>query len=171
LIIVIKRGILKVKKWVKENLWDDLHFTPDKIWNKTNFYKCDYSMPFVCYLITGHENFASWEKNEGKNLAISFFENIKKVVRKYKASSFYITDPDNALSVFEWEIKIKPEYFNVNILEEFQLNPAKEGGVSYLGLFFHNYKGITLFELDPESLEINFYGENDLLNEIKEVLY
>jgi hypothetical protein len=160
---------MDVKKWVEEHLWNDEYFTPEKLGSKHTIYSSEYRSPLITSLIEGHGTKAIWKLSNERGLTESFFQNVKPLVSRYHASWFYVTNPDNVLSVFEWEKEIDSKSFNANELKEFEKNPAKEGGSMYIGILLHSLDGLILFELS-HIFEISFYGTDMKWNDLKNLL-
>lgn len=160
---------MEIKKWIKEHLWEDDYFTPEKLGPKHNIYSSNYRWPLITSLIEGNGTKATWNLTNERGLTESFFQSVKPLISRYNASWFYVTDPDNALSVFEWEKEIDSKYFNDYELKEFQENPAKEGGSMYLGILLHSLDGMILFDLS-QIFEINFYGTDTKWKDLKNLL-
>ena len=74
------------------------------------------------------------------------------------AFAFYGRNPDNALSVLSWVRECTPEQA-CHTLVSFEIAPAEEGGVSWLGMTGKSMEWLLLHELDPgELFTITAYG-------------
>ncbi|MBL9157445.1 MAG: hypothetical protein JNJ70_08235 [Verrucomicrobiales bacterium] len=108
-------------------------------------------------LIDGCHGTPEWDREPSETFTDALFRALRGLVGRYGASWIYITDPDNALSVFQWEKEIDPNYFNSYRLIEFEKNPAEEGGASFLCIAFHDKEGIVVIESES-SLKITLHG-------------
>lgn len=160
---------MKLQKWIETNVWEKAYFVPEKLGEKRSIYTTPYSLPIIASLIDGKCSKANWKLSNPRGLTLSLFDNIKPLLSRYGASWFYITDPDNVLSEFQWEKVIDPKYAQIYELHELVVNPAKEGGISRLGIMLHTLDCLVLFEM-LEHFEINFYGSAERWEEIKKLL-
>ena len=159
---------MKIQEWVT-SLWDGIYFDPNKLGVKEELYKSGASFPLVTSLIDGCGVVASWSNDTGLSKTETFFNRLRGLVRRYGASWFYVTDPDNALSIFHWEEQINPDYFNSSKLSVFEKYPAEEGGTSYLGIAFHDRRGMIIFEC-YNPFTITCYGTVEFVEAVKKCL-
>ena len=160
---------MSIRAWIENNLWSENYFQPSLAGDESEIFRSGASFPLVTSLIDGCSGSPTWTRQPAESPTGSLFESLRPIVAKYGASWFYVTDPDNALSVFHWEREIDAQYFNQYVLDEFEKNRAVEGGASYMCIGLHDQSGVIVFELD-ESFKISFYGKDERENEIKSAL-
>lgn len=160
---------MSLTSWVESKLWDDRYFDPTKLSAGVEVFRSRLSFPLVASLIDGCHGAPQWEREQHETPTDALFRALRGLVQRYGASWIYITDPDNALSVVQWEKEIDPEYFNSYQLIEFEKNPAEEGGASFLCVAFHDREGIVVIECET-SLNITLYGTSARMDAMLESL-
>ena len=156
---------MKIEEWVTTSLWEDGYFVPEKLGISVELYRSGASFPLVTSLIDGCGVIADWSNEPGLSKTDTFFKRLRGMVRRHGASWFYVTDPDNVMSVFKWEETINPDLFNSWKLQEFETNRAAEGGISRLGIGFHDGRGMIIFELDS-TFTITGYGTDEFIDDV-----
>ena len=157
---------MSLRSWVESELWDEEYFAPHRLSEGVEIFRCGLSFPLIASLIDGCRGEPQWVRGSDETYTDALFRALRGLVRQYGASWFYITDPDNALSVFEWEREIDSGYvtslplFNSSPLDEFEKNPAQEGGNSSLCIGFHDREGIVVIEYGC-ILKITLYGTTE----------
>ena len=163
---------MELTKYIENELFEDDYFCPEKPGSTKEIFSSGMRYPLLMNIIDGVTPRYTWPLITGSTSATeSFFIKLKPIVKAHKSYWIYITDPDNVFSNIEWTREINPEYFNTYVLTEFETNPAVEGGVSYLILFFEDKRGMIVFEYDYGSLSIKYYGHDDRFKEINERLH
>lgn len=158
-------------EFIDKNLWEGGYFCPDKLGKERELFSSSYNTPLVSNIIDGVIPRAAWKLIDGASPTSSFFIHTKALVTRYVGTWIYINDPDNALSVIEWTKKIEPAYYNQYVMEEFERNPAVEGGISQLVLMFGDRKGIVVFLFgDEEAFKISYFGEDERFMELEKAL-
>ena len=160
---------MNVQAWIEQSLWKDCYFVPSLAGEGVEIFRSGVSFPLLASLIDGCHGTPHWPQGASRSLTAALFDAIRPLVRRDGASWFYITDPDNALSVFHWEKVIDPDFLNEFQLQEFELRPAEEGGTSCLGIAFHHGEGLLVFELS-NCFTICYYGTPRRIEELKACL-
>jgi hypothetical protein len=151
-----------MREWIETELWDECYFRPERLGPKSVLYATNFSGPLVGLLIDGHSTNAPWRMDD-------LFTRLRPLAERCPCSWLYITDPDDALSVFQWEQPYNADWFTRRRLWVFETSPADEGGMCNLILAFHDRRGIIVFAFHPgHSFEISFYGHPERLAEIHE---
>ena len=146
-------------QWIENELWKDRYFSPDLLPERLELFRCGLSWPLIATIIDGYANEPNWTRDIPLSNTNTLFQRLKDYSAIVGGSSFvYITDPDNALSIIQWERVVDDLNYWQAQLEELQVNPAVEGGTSYLVLAFNDRESVVVFELDPEEFCISFYG-------------
>ena len=152
-----------------DHLFKESYFSPSLIGGvKIELGSFKFKEPLLANVIDGCLKTAKWKLNKPCGATRSLFQNLKPLVSQHGASWFYITDPDNALSVINWQREATD--FHENVLSVFEKEPALQGGVAYLCLIFHNLKSLLVFEYDEE-LNINYYGCEEFYRNIEEAIF
>lgn len=160
---------MSIRRWVETSLWDEEYFDPSRLSPGVVIFSSGVSWPLVTSLINGCGGTPTWHLEASEQATPALFRSLRGLVRRYGASWFYVTDPDNALSVFHWEKEIDADYFNEFELAEFEKNPAEEGGISYLCIGLHDRAGLIVFEYgDP--FRILLYGDQMRMREFQQAL-
>jgi hypothetical protein len=158
------KNTIVIRKWVETELWDDCYFQPERLGPKSILYSTSFSGPLIGLLIEGHQARAPWRTEE-------LFTRLRPLAERYPCSWIHITDPDDAVSVLQWEQPYSPDLFTPRQLWVFEMFPADQGGRSRLVLAFHDHSGLIVFEFHPgRSFEIAFYGHAERLNTIHEYI-
>lgn len=153
-----------MNEWIKNDLWGENYFEPERLGPKTVLYTVTFDGPLVGLLIDGHVAHSPWLTDE-------FFDRLRPLAERHPCSWLYITDPDDALSIVQWEQPYDPDWFTRRRLWVFETSPADEGGRCHLVLAFHDRRGIVVFVFHPcQSFEISFYGHPERLAEIRQCL-
>lgn len=158
---------MNIQTWIEHDLWADGYFTPTLAGDQQELFRSGISFPLITSLINGCHGKPTWDLQPSESPTNALFQSVRPLVKNRGASWFYITDPDNAFSILHWVKAIAPDEFNEYPLQEFELNPADQGGVSYLGLAFHDQQGILVFELNSEFFSLSFYGSTDCWTELQ----
>lgn len=150
-----------MREWIETELWSGGYFEPERLGPRALLYATTFSGPLVGLLINGHAERAPWRTDE-------LFDRLRPLAERHACSWLYITDPDDALSVLQWEQPYHRDWFSSRRLLVFDLSPAEEGGMCHLVLAFHDRRGIIVFAFHPgQSFEIAFYGDPERLLEIR----
>jgi len=153
---------LAMREWIEKELWGEGFFRPERVGPQAVLYAATFSGPLVGLLIDGYQTQAPWRMDE-------LFDRLRPVAERHSCSWIYITDPDDALSNFEWELPYDPSWFNRHRLGVFEDSPSAQGGMCHLVLAFHDHRGVIDFAFHPNhSFEILFYGDAERLAEIRE---
>lgn len=148
---------MNIHTWIEQTLWGENYFEPGRAGDCVEVFQCGVSFPLVASLIDGCHGTPQWARGASPSNTKALFDAIRPLVQRDGASWFYVTDPDNALSVLHWTRVINAAFFNEYVLQEFELNPAEEGGDSHLGIAFHHGEGLLVFDLS-RNLTIRYYG-------------
>ena len=116
-----------VKEWLETSLWEGGYFSPERLPARLELYSSGVRFPLVTSFPDGCGVLAAWPSDRGKTKTETLLNRLRPMVRRLKASWFYVTDPDDVCSLFEWEEVIDPEYFNAQKLRVFETHPAAEG--------------------------------------------
>ncbi len=85
---------------------------------------------------------------------------------------FYVTDPDNALSLLSWVRICNYEYAVEYHLSSFETSPTPEGGVARLGLIGAGTQWMLLHEHNPcNDFKIEFHGSVAMCRAVTELLH
>jgi len=160
---------MNVQAWIETELWADGYFCPSRLGSPVELFRSGVSRPLVASLVDGCRGTPTWSSYSSLSPTDSLFRRVRGLVRRYGASWFYITDPDNALSVFHWSKVIDADAFGPWELAEFERNRAVEGGCSHLGIAFHSKQGLLVFSL-CDAFVIDSYGSPEFMTELKEAL-
>jgi hypothetical protein len=96
---------------------------------------------------------------------------VAQVTGRERAFWFYVTDPDNCLSVVNWVRTCNYECALDSQLSNFETEPAIQGGVSRLGLLGSSGQWLLLHEYHPdEEFSISFHGPLTTCDELEHVL-
>ena len=109
---------MDVRAWIENELWEDGYFQPDKLGERIELFRSGVSRPLVTSLVEGCRGTPRWSSYSNLSHTDSLFRRLRSPVRRYGASWFYVTDPDNVLSEFHWSEPIQPEYLNPMKLSE-----------------------------------------------------
>lgn len=156
---------MELRSWLESELWDENYFDPRRLSEGVEVFRSGLSFPLITSLIDGCRGTPEWVRQPHETHSDALFRSLRGLVRRYGASWLYITDPDNALSVFEWEKEIDPDYFNSHPLIEFEKNPAQEGGASFLCIGFHDREGLVVIERET-TLKITLHANPERMAEI-----
>jgi len=147
------------EKWIVTKLWRDSYFTPSNFDEAFEMYRCGLSTTLLASLLDGCGGEPVWCRDLPLTNSNTLFKHLKTFSHRVGGCTFlYITDPDNALSIIHWERVMDDDCSWGLLLEEFERNPAQEGGTSYLVCAFNNQKSVVVFEKDVEDFMITFYG-------------
>lgn len=160
---------MNLRSWVESELWNENYFDPTRLSSGVEIFRSGLSFPLIASLIDGRSGVPGWKRDSHETHTEALLRLVRPFVRRYGASWIYITDPDNALSVFEWEREIDPEFFNSYPLIEFEKNPAEEGGASFLIIAFHDREGLIVIECES-ALKITLYATSKRMSELLSTL-
>ena len=160
---------MNVQAWIETELWADGYFCPSRLGSPVELFRSGVSYPLVASLVDGCRGTPTWSSFGSLSPTDSLFRRVRGLVRRHGASWFYITDPDNALSVFHWSKVIDADVFRPWELAEFERNPAEQGGCSHLGIAFHSKQGLLVFSLGA-AFVIDSYGSPEFMTELKEAV-
>ena len=160
---------MNIRTWIKQDAWRGLYFKPTLLGDEFEIFRSGASFPLVTSLVDGCQSEPNWAREPAEAPTDALFASLKPIVARLGASWFYVTDPDNALSLLEWEEEINPDSFNSLILQEFETNRAVEGGTSYMCIAFHDRSGLIVFRLD-NYFRICFYGSNHRKKDLQKAL-
>jgi hypothetical protein len=151
-----------MREWILKELWGENYFEPERLGPRTVLYAVSFSGPLVGLLIDGFQAKARWRSHE-------LFDRLRPLAQRHSCSWIYITDADDAVSVFEWEQPQALDRFSAHCLSVFETSPEHEGGRCRLVLAFHDRRGVIVFAFRPgHSFEISFYGHTERLAEVQE---
>ncbi len=126
---------------------------------------------FLASLINRAEESASYSAPEGRFRYQELIRQVARVTGGEKAWWFYVTDPDNALSVLEWVRECHYDCALDASLSHFETNPAAEGGVCRLGLLGSSGRWLLFHECEPDELfTLSFHGPGDLCADLHRTL-
>jgi len=95
-----------VSKWIAQNLWDENYFSAALFPRSVRLYRTPLDSPMLVRIIDGTTVGAKWSKFRLGKFTL-LVNTIKELTRREAAFWFYITDPDNALSIIEWVGRIR----------------------------------------------------------------
>ena len=148
-----------VASWIREQLWSDGYFAPERLAPVRVLFSTGVRSPLLVNVIDGGPREHSWPQVTGSTSPTeSLFVRLRPLVAQHPAAWVYITDPDNALSLVHWEREARAELFTPHVLEVFEREPAREGGLARLVLGFADRQGLLVFELGEEDLRILLYA-------------
>ena len=159
------------QKWILKKLWKDSYFTPGNFEDSFEMYRCGISSSLLGTIIDGYSAEPVWNRDAPLSHTNTLFKHLKTFSDRVGGSSFiYIADPDNVFSIIEWEKVLQHDWSWEQQLEEFELNPAIEGGVSYLVCAFKDQQSVVVFEKDSEEFMIHFYGTKEAKCQFLEIV-
>jgi hypothetical protein len=89
------------------------------------------------------------------------------VTGRERAFWFYVTCPDNSASIVSWVQECRYDWALDEPLSRFEVEPAREGGVSYLGLLGASVRWLLLHQHDPdEEFSISFHAPAEMCEEL-----
>ncbi len=163
------RLMQELESWIYNTLVGKDEFLNTLIFEKKlAIYFTPLASNFVATIINGSSHRASYKVNPGEFQYNHIIRKVATVTEGTSAVWFYYTVIDNAVGQLNdvWECNYN--YCLDYPLEKFETEPAKEGGVSYLGLLSKNKSWLLLHTYEPsESLEITFYGSQTTVNNLK----
>jgi hypothetical protein len=124
---------------------------------KVDVYQTAIGWPFLATLIDGFGVPASWTQEFGYSRSQTFFKRLREISPTWKA--FYIKHQDDAWLELDWERELNSIQIASSLLNEFTVNPALEGGSSFLGLYLDYFSDCILLTLSPaQYFRISVYG-------------
>jgi hypothetical protein len=125
---------------------------------------------FLASLINGARTSTSFTVPDGRYHYNELIRTVRQLTGHEQAFWFYVMYPDNSFSVVSWVQECSDEALD-EPLSRFEMQPAPEGGVSYLGLLGGNSRWLLLHKYDPdEEFGITFHGSAKMCEELSRVL-
>jgi len=122
-----------------------------------DLYQTVIGWPLITTAINGFGSPASWPQDFGKTRSETFFRALRDISESWTA--FYIKHQDDAYAEVSWTRTLDQEGLDSGLLNEFEINPADEGGLSFLGLFSERLDDMVVFTYAPgEFLRISLFG-------------
>jgi len=160
------------ESWIYEKLVDQNEFLDTSLFEKKlAVYFTRLTNNFVATIINGYGHAAGYKVTTGEFQYNHIIRQVAAVTNAESSVWFYYTVIDNAVGQLDeiWECNY--DYSLDYPLEKFEREPAKEGGISYLGLLGKNKSWLLLHKYEPgESLDITFYGSETLVNDLQNKL-
>jgi len=149
-----------MKAWVNSTLiGSDGYFAPFGFASNLTLYHTPLGGSFVLSLIDGSARPAPFRVPAGRSAYNELVRTVQRASGDEKAYWFYVTDPDNALSVLEWVHHCNYNHALDYWLESFERSPAAEGGCSWLGLAGLGRQWLLLHEYNQcNSFGISVHG-------------
>ena len=151
--------VQEIENWIFKSLVNDDEFLSTDIFEKSEIlYSTSLSNNFVATIINGSGQSASYKvAPPGQSQYNFIIRQVAEATESEPAFWFYYTVIDNAIGNINGIWENNYSYCLDSQLEKFELEPAKEGGVSYLGLVGESRKWLLLHMFEPsESFNIKF---------------
>lgn len=161
-----------MKEWIARVLiGSDGYFVPQGFESSLQLYLTPLSGSFLLSLLDGIATPLPFLVCEGRSRYAELIRAVQRGSDYETANWFYITNPDNALSILEWVRPLRREHPVDVWLDEFERSPAKEGGVAFLGLAPDSKRWLLLHEYEQsESFKITVHGAADFCARVAEAV-
>jgi hypothetical protein len=114
---------------------------------------------FLASLINGARELTTFAVPDGRYRYGELMREVGRLTGRERAFWFYITYPDNSSSIVSWVQECRYGWALDEPLSRFETEPAREGGVSYLGLLGASARWLLLHQHRPdEEFVISFHG-------------
>lgn len=150
-------------------------FDPDSLlfaWHereeRTDLYQASIGSPLVTTMLDGFGAPADWPQAYGRSRSESLFDALQRLSRTWNA--YYVQQHRDIDAELAWVRAIEPWRLRVELLEEFALRPADEGGPAFLGLYAETLADQVLFTHVPgQYFRISLFGRfrGELLDELR----
>lgn len=152
--------IEEVKAWINDKLiGPDGFFDPSGFETSHTLYHTPLTWSFVLSLIDGITCPAPFRVAKGCSPYNELIRSVQRTSGNEPAYNFYVTDPDNALSILQWVHRCNYERHLGHLLESFERSPAEEGGCSWLGLTGVSRQWLLLHKYNQcNSFSISIHG-------------
>ena len=161
-----------IETWLRSTQFsDDRYFSPSGFEDSVQLYHTPLDLSFVQTVIDGTSRHAPFSnKNDGSRYQ-ALVDAIRTVTEDEPAYWFYVTDPDNAVSLLSWIRVCNYEYAVEYHLSCFETSPAPEGGLAQLGLVGEDTRWMLLHQHNPcNDFRIEFHGSTALCSAVAELL-
>ena len=160
------------RDWIGSRLiGPDSHFAPNGFEASVTVYRIQMRGSFLASLINGVQEMTSFSAPSGRYRYNELVRQVAQVTGREPAFWFYVTDPDNCLSVVNWVHACNYECALDSPLSSFETELAVQGGVSRLGLVGGSGQWLLLHEYhSDEEFSISFYGLLTICNELRRLL-
>jgi len=173
--IELNNGLTKTmfsKEWLHENLIIETDEINSNFYESVNeVYRTGLSDSFLATIINGVFTPARFLSNPGEHKYNALIRQLKSLVSIDESTWFYYTLIDNTVGNLNFVKEfnyLSPAY----ALEYFQLEPAAQGGTSWLGLIANDCSWLLLHEFEPdEHFAISFCSGAKLTSQLVSKLY
>lgn len=125
--------------------------------DRVDLYQTGVGWPLLAGILDGFGVPAAWQQAHGASKSETLFRALRYLSGAW--SAFYIKDQDDAYSELDWATPLDSAGVAPLLLNEFESNPADEGGSAYLGLYTEDPANLVLFSYTPgESFCISLLG-------------
>ena len=157
--------VAEAEAWILEALRDDdcLYIRPRGYEQSVRLYATRLSGGFLATLIDGREASARFGVPASEFAYPGLLRALARLTESEACFWFYVTDPDNALSLLQWTLPNNPGSTSDQHLKAFEQTPARQGGCSHLGLLAAGARWLLWHSHIPdEEFEITFHASRPL---------